>query len=102
MIQQYNLKTGLKLFEDKCEKDVTKELTQLHDMETSIPMDPTKITKKDIVEALSPLMILVDKRGGTVKARFCVFGSKRRETNRKEDSASPTVALGIIMITLAI
>ena len=39
LIQQYKLMTGLKMFGDKGEKELPKELTQLQDKETFIPID---------------------------------------------------------------
>ena len=46
LIQQYNLKTGLNLFGDGGEKIATKELKQLQDMETFIPMDYIELSKQ--------------------------------------------------------
>ena len=45
LIKQYNLKTGLNLFGYKGEKS-EKQFTQLHDMETFIPMDSKKLKKQ--------------------------------------------------------
>ena len=39
LIHKYNLETSLKMFGDKGERVETKELTQLHNMVTFIPMD---------------------------------------------------------------
>ena len=44
------------------------------------------------------MVFLVDKRGGRVKVRGCEVGWNQREKIIKEDAASPTVALEIIMI----
>ena len=98
LIQQYNLKIGLNLFVDKGEKEVTKELTQLYNMETFIPMYYTKLTKQKIVEALSSLVVLVDKRGCRVKVRGCSYARKQRDKISKEDATSLIVALESIMI----
>ena len=46
LIQKYNTKTGFKLFVDKGEKAVTKRLTHIHNMETSVSMYSTKLTKQ--------------------------------------------------------
>ncbi len=46
MTQQFNLRAGLKKFGDKRKVAVKKELTQLHDMATCIPMDALKMTRE--------------------------------------------------------
>ena len=76
LIQKYNTKTGFKLFVDKGEKAVTKRLTQIHNMETSVSMYSTKLTKQERVEALLSLKFLVEKRDGRAKAIGCVDGKK--------------------------
>ena len=43
---QCELKTVLSKFKELGEESVTKELTQLHVLETLLPVDATKITKK--------------------------------------------------------
>ena len=40
MAQQFSLKAGLKKFGDRGKEAVIKELAQLHDMTTYVPMDP--------------------------------------------------------------
>ena len=40
MIKQFRLIAGLKRFGERGEQAATNELTQLHDMNTFIPMDP--------------------------------------------------------------
>ena len=82
----------------------TKELTQLHNMETYVPMDPDKMTPQQRSEALNSLMFLVEKRDGRIKSRACAGGSaqRRRLGYKKEDSASPTVSTEAVFITAAI
>ena len=43
--QQFSLEAGLKKFSNPGEKASVKELTQLHDMTTFIPLDPKKLTR---------------------------------------------------------
>jgi hypothetical protein len=94
MAQHFSLKAGLKKFGVPGEEATTKELTQLHDMVTFIPMDPTKLSRADRLKALSSLMFLIEKRDGTIKGRACADGSKQRrdESYNKHDNASPTCA----------
>ena len=71
-------------------------MTQLHDIETFISMDYTKLTKQERVDALMSLVFLVEKRGGRFKERGCTDGLNQREKISKEDATSPTVAFEII------
>ena len=44
MIHQYNLRKGLELFGDKAETATVKELSQIHEMGTYIPLDAGELT----------------------------------------------------------
>ena len=56
--KKYALKTGLNKFKEQGESAVTKEPTKLHNLETFVPVDATKITKKKRAEAVASLMFL--------------------------------------------
>ena len=59
-----------------------KDLTQIHDMDTYLPLDASTLTWEQIKRALSSILYLVEKRSGDIKGRMCVDGSKqRREPN---------------------
>ena len=100
----FGLKAGLKEFGQKGEKAVSKELVQLQDMNTYIPVDPSTLTREQKVEALASLLFLTQKRNGDVKGRLVADGSKqrRRPDYKKEDAASPTVTNEGVFITAAI
>ena len=104
MVQQFSLKSGMAKFGNCAKTAVTKELTQLHDMETYVPMDPDKMTRQQKAEALNSLIFLTKKRDGRIKSRSCADGStqRRRPGYKKEDSASPTVSTDADLITAAI
>ena len=55
LAQQYGLKKCLELFGDKADTAVTKELTQIHDMETYEPVDPKTMLYEDRKKALASL-----------------------------------------------
>ena len=78
MIQQYNLRKGLELFGDKAELETVKELSQIHEMGTYVPLDAGGLTAEQKAKALSSLMFIVEKRDGRIKARKCAVGSKQR------------------------
>ena len=101
ILTQYSLNKGLKKFGVKGEESVVKELTQHHDLTTFTPMDPSKLTRKQRVEAVSSLLFLTEKRDGKLKSRMCADGSKQRtyEGYDKNDTASPTAATESVLIT---
>ena len=101
-MQLYNLKTGLRLSVYKGENVVTKELTQLQNMEIFIPVNSTKLTKQEILKALLYLMFLREKFHGRAKSRGCADRRKHRKTIIKVDYTYPTVALEIIIIMSSI
>ena len=90
--QQFSLKADLKKYGNPGYKASVKDLTQIHDMTTFIPLDPKKLTIEDIIKALSSLMFLVVNWYGTIKARTCAGGSKQRRDDiyNKHDYSSPT------------
>jgi hypothetical protein len=104
LLHQYNLKKGLELFGEKGELATVKELKQIHDMGTYVPLEAGKLTPEMKKRALSALMFIVEKRDGRVKARKCAVGSKQRtfEEYDKHASTSPTVSTGGVFITSAI
>ena len=102
MLQQFNLNAGLKKFGSRGEAAVSKELKQLHDMRTFFPVEAKSLSKEERLKALSSLMFLTEKRDGKIKGRACADGRKQREEIKREDAASPTVALDSILLTSAI
>ena len=48
---------------------MVKELKQIHDMGTYVPLKAAGLTPEQKAKALSSLMFIVEKRDGRVKAR---------------------------------
>ena len=98
------MESGLKNFGNPVEKSSVKELTQIHNMTTLIPLDPKKLTREDIIKALSSLMFLVEKRDGNIKDRTCSDRRKKRGSDRynKHYYASPTCENNSFMITASL
>ena len=73
-------------------------------MGTYKPMDATKLTKKQKLQALNSLPFLTKKRDGCIKARKCPIGSKHRDFDgyNKADGSSPAVSTKGIILTAAI
>ncbi len=73
---------------------VTKELTQLHNMGTDVPMDPDEMTEEQKNQGLRSFVFIGEKRNGDIKSRAYVDDSSQRKRPgyKKEDSVSPIVS----------
>ncbi len=74
----YSMGAEIKMFKERGEAGVTKELTQMHDMDVFHPVARDLLTKEERTKALSSLMFLMEKRDQSVKARMCADGWKQR------------------------
>jgi len=102
MMRQYNLKPGLRKFGAKGVTAAVKELTQLHIMETWMPLEASKLSREQRMRALSSLLFLKEKRTGDVKGQACINGAPQRAYISKEEAASPTVSTKSTFITATI
>ena len=75
-LAQFSITAGLKKFNEKGKKGVTKELTQMHDMRVFTPVLKESLNKEERSKALASLMFLKEKRDKTVKACMCADGRK--------------------------
>ena len=66
--QPYTLENRLEKFGDQAAEATTKELKKIHDMGTFEPLDSTKLTKKERIEAVSSLLFITEKKDGRIKA----------------------------------
>jgi hypothetical protein len=66
-LAQYSITAGLKKFKEKGKKGVTKELTQMHDMNVFTPVRKESLSVEERTKALASLMFLKEKRDKTVK-----------------------------------
>ena len=66
--QQYALKKGLQKFGDKGIDSVTKELDQLHQRTCFSPVDVSTMTQEEQLKAMVAIMLLTEKRDGTIKS----------------------------------
>jgi hypothetical protein len=64
----FSMGAGINMFKEKGEAGVTKELTQMHDMDMFRPVARDLLTKEERTKALSLLMFLKEKRDQSVKA----------------------------------
>ncbi len=99
----YSMNAGIKKFKAKGEAGVTKELTQMHDMNVFRPIEVESLTYNEKKKALLSLMFLKEKRDSSIKARMCADGRKQKDgTWAKQDTTSPTVAMESVFITAVI
>ena len=102
LAEQYSINKGIRLFGDRARESIKKELRQLHDYVTYIPVRPEDLTPEQKKQALASLIFITEKRCGRVKTRACVNGSTQRDYIPKESTASPTVMNDSVQITSAI
>jgi len=99
----YSMNAGIKKFKEKGEAGVTKELTQMHDMNVFCPIEVESLTYDEKKKALLSLMFLKEKRDSSVKARMCADGRKQKDgTWAKHDTTLPTMAMESVFITAII
>ncbi len=79
-----------------------KELSQLHIMNTWMPMEASKLSCKQHMRALSSLLFLKEKQTGDIKGQACINGMPQRAYIPKEDAALPTVSTESTFITAMI
>ena len=98
----YGIGPGIKKFQERGEAGVTKELTQMHDMDVFRPIMKDDLTRDERKKALASLMFLKEKRDQSVKARMCADGRGQRGDWSKQDTTSPTVSTELVFITAVI
>ena len=99
---QYSLGAGMKKFQERGVSGVSKELTQMHNMNVFRPVEKNTLMKEERAKAVASLMFLKEKRDKSVKARMCADGRKQREDWTKQEATSPTVATKSVFITAVI
>ena len=71
-------------------------------MTTFVLLDGTKLSRKEIADALEALMVITQERDGKDKARKYADGRRQCSTISKAEAASPTCSPEAISITAAI
>ncbi len=98
----YSMGAGIKKFKERGEAGVTKELTQMHDMDVFRPVARKLLTKEERTKALSSLMFLKEKRDQSVKAQMCADGWKQRGDWTKQETTLPTISTEAVFIIAVI
>jgi hypothetical protein len=97
------MNAGIKKFKEKGEAEVTKELTQMHEMNVFHPIEVEALTYNEKKKALLLLMFLKEKRDSLVKAHMCANKRKQKDgTWSKQETTSPTVVMELVFLTAVI
>ena len=73
--QHFILNKGRKLFGDKSDVAVQKELLQIHAINTYEPIIKSSLTMEDRRNSLASLVFITEKRNGYIKVRKVADGS---------------------------
>ena len=76
MAQQYSMKIVKELFGDKDDAAIMRELDQINDFETYVPIKAGALLWEEKKKALASLIFLAEKRRGNIKARKVTDKSK--------------------------
>jgi hypothetical protein len=91
------MRVGIKKLCERGKASVTKELTQMHDMDVFGPVTRELLSKEERAKALTLLMFLKEKREESVKARMCTNGRKQRGDWAKQDTTLPTISTEVVI-----
>ena len=78
MSKKYSLKSGLSCFGEKGEHVVSSDINQLHDMDTFTLVEKNKLSRKEIAQALAPLILQAEKKDDSIKVQICADGRKQK------------------------
>ena len=102
LMQQLSLRQGLQQFGEEGDDAAYAEMKQLHMRDSFAPKLPSELTKEQMEQVLESIMLLKQKKDGTIKGRNCADGRKQRDFTEKWESSSPTAKLESILITAVI
>ena len=69
VMNQYNMKQGLKRFGQSGVSAIEKEVCQLVTMDALDPDNPKELSREDLRDSMAYLMFLKEKRDGNIKAQ---------------------------------
>jgi len=96
--QQFIFQKGRKKFGKHGNQAAINEFDQLHHRNCFAPIDLSKLTPLEKKKAQAAVMLLSEKKDGTVNGRCVYEGSKTRPYFTKEETASPTASTEGIFI----
>jgi len=100
--QQFIVQKGRMKFGERGDQAAINEFDQLHHRNCFTPVDLSQLAPVEKKKAQVAMMLLSEKKDGTVKGRCVCEGSKTRPCCTKEETASPTASTESIFITATI
>jgi len=92
----------LKLFGQQGHQAARKELEQLDARNCFGPVSVSEMIPEECRKAMVALMLLTEKRDGTIKGRMVYNGKPTREWLSRENAASPTTSLESLLLAAMI
>ena len=102
MLTQMNVREGIKRFGEKGNEALLKELNQLHQWETLLPVSREDMSYDEQKKALRYLMFLKEKHDGSIKARGCADGRSQMDYMTKNETSSLTISQEAMMLSCEI
>ena len=102
VMTQMTAKAGLKKHGALAETALLKEFSQQKDLDVWEILDPLKLSYEEKMGALRALNLLKEKRNGDLKGRTVADGSKQKGMYPKSETASPTVSIAALLLTIII
>ena len=78
MAQPYSMKKMKELFGDRADASAMRELNQINDFETYVPLKASDLSWEEKKKVLKFLIFVTEKRNKDIKARKVADGSKQR------------------------
>ena len=96
------MKKGLKVWKERAEKAITKELGQLHYCDTFEPVVFDQLEEEERKKIIESHLFLKQKCDESIKGQMVGGGNTQRGYIDKEDASSPTVSLEAVLLTSVI
>ena len=77
-------------------------MSQIHEREAVTPVNLDTLTEKEREEIIDSLLLIEEKRDGTIKGREVARGDQQKKFHSKEEVHSPTVNTASVMLTAVI
>jgi hypothetical protein len=99
---QMSAKAGIKKHGRKAEEALMTEFAQLEELSVFEGIDPATLTNKQRRMALRTINLIKEKRSGQLKGCTVADGRPQRSLYDKSETASPTVSIDALMMSLII
>ena len=100
--EQMSAKAGIKKYGRRAEEALMTEFAQLEELSVFEAIDPQTLTSDQRRTALRAINLIKEKRSGKLKGRTVADGRPQRSLYDKSETASPTVSVDALMMSLMI